>query len=428
MPRGLPHSSGGFTFIELALALAVLGMLLLPLTHTLSQLQTRKRAEATMQALQNAKEALLNYAVHHQGCLPHAADSEGGLRDTDSAGISGVPDTGSVRQSIEPAEGNEGQRAGDIPWADLNLSGMGIDGDQLRLQYYVASPFTAPLQSRASNDQPVARIGCTARTRDGIEVWQPATPYKAGDIVAKASNWYVATDDSIADNAPPGAPWQLFGTVALWNAETPYHTRQYVSYAGSIYRALSDNTAASPNLSPAQWIEVGVPNGKRPPAWQEHMTESYHIGEVVTDNGRIYRATAPLASATLSPAQSASWEEISLPTRFLETRVGPTINTPPGNIVATRQNVAILIAPGRDENKLLNRSYMRDANHMNCSNETLCSNWSSINDSNVDSRSFSITADTADSLDSPDQILPISYTDYQNALVKAGLSPQPVRY
>ena len=132
--RGQARKRSGFTLIELAIVMVVGGLLLVPLIRMAGSAVINDREERTQLALEAASEALISFAAAHSGCLPFASDSEGGLPDTDSAGlIASAPDTG--------ARGTN-QNAGDLPWALLGLTNAFLDGDGLRIQYYVATPYT----------------------------------------------------------------------------------------------------------------------------------------------------------------------------------------------------------------------------------------------------------------------------------------------
>lgn len=411
--------------IELALVLAVLGVLLLPLTQFLSQMRDAKRLEATNSALQLAKEALLNYAAHNRGCLPHAADFEGGMPDTGLTGTGSYTDTGSARQAVEPAGNGAGQRAGDLPWADLALNGRALDARQHRLQYYVASALTAPRQTRASNDNKSSRVGCPARSRSGLESWQAQTPYRQGDIVSYREALYVATGDAASDLSPPAAPWQIFGPLRPWQEVTAYNTGDYVAYNNRFYRALSGNSAMNPQLSNIVWRETGLPDGREPPLWQSHATEGYRRGELALDDGIIYRVINNAAPPGLSPSGSNSWERISLTENFLATRSGPVISTAPGNTIVAARNAFVLISPGADSDAVFQRPAMRDENHLICLSNNNCNGWTTLNDANVDSRTFSLSSQP---MPSPDTVLAVSFAEYQSALHKAGISIQMVGY
>ena len=124
----------GFTLIELAIVMVVAGLLLVPLLRMAGSAVVSTRLKKTQSILETASEALIAFAAANGGCLPFAADYEGGLPDTDASGTaSATPDTGN---------GVVDQHAGDLPWADLGLTNSFLDGDGLRIQYYVATPYT----------------------------------------------------------------------------------------------------------------------------------------------------------------------------------------------------------------------------------------------------------------------------------------------
>lgn len=138
------NAQRGFTVLELAIVLVVSSLLLVPLLKLAFQSVGGNREQQTEAAFEKAVDALIAYAVSvdpdtllpRNGCLPFAADFEGGLPDTDLAGLP-LTDTGA---------GKANQHAGDLPWADLGLlldtrGGFFLDGDFLRIQYYVAKPY-----------------------------------------------------------------------------------------------------------------------------------------------------------------------------------------------------------------------------------------------------------------------------------------------
>lgn len=125
------NSQRGFTVLELAIVLVVSSLLLVPLLKLAFTSVGGNRDQQTEAALAEAVDALIAYADENDGCLPFAADSEGGLPDTDLAGDP-LTDTGI---------GQNNQHAGDLPWAELGLASNFRDGDFLRVQYYVATPY-----------------------------------------------------------------------------------------------------------------------------------------------------------------------------------------------------------------------------------------------------------------------------------------------
>ena len=124
----------GFTLIELSIVMVVAGLLLVPLLRMAGSAVISTRLKQTQSVLETASEALIAFAAAHGGCLPFAADEEGGQPDTDSSGMAGAtPDTGFR---------NGNRNAGDLPWAELGLTNDFLEGEGLRIQYYVASPYT----------------------------------------------------------------------------------------------------------------------------------------------------------------------------------------------------------------------------------------------------------------------------------------------
>ena len=127
------------------------------------------RLKQTQSILETAGEALISFAAVNGGCLPFAADDEGGLPDTDASGVA----------SSSPDSGNRGSgssvNAGDLPWADLGLSNGFLDGDGLRIQYYVATPYT-------DTDGSTANITCDASFK-GFQ-WDSSVSYVAPTDVA----------------------------------------------------------------------------------------------------------------------------------------------------------------------------------------------------------------------------------------------------
>lgn len=169
-------AQGGFTLIELAIVMVVAGLLLTPLLRYIGTAVVTSRLKATNSVLDTASDALTSFAATNGGCLPFAADFEGGLPDTDAGGAaSSSPDTGKRGTG-------SGQAAGDIPWADLGLGNNFLDGDGLRIQYFVASPYT-------DNNVNQAGITCDAGFR-GFQ-WQSSVTYTAP---LNASLWIYDAD------------------------------------------------------------------------------------------------------------------------------------------------------------------------------------------------------------------------------------------
>lgn len=460
----------GFTLVELAIVLVVLGLIIAPLTTLLSQSAAERRNSDTSAALTAARDALLAYAVQHKGCLPHAADFEGGLPDTNAAGTAagGVRDTGSVRAAVEPASGGVGQRAGDLPWADIGstgLGGAGLDGDDLRLQYYVAAVYTSPTQTRLdpslpANNNPATRDDCPARIRAKPEAWDNTARYSAGDVVLHNGALYVATGAPVAGTAPPAGAWANFagGSIPAWSNGVAYAVGAYVNEGGVAYRALqasggtvvttttnnnnvvttttSGTPAQAPATAPNFWRAVGVPGLGPAPEWQ--ASGNYQRGEMVRFNGRTFRmiAAGSTNAQPVAGANGPTWRDVSTPAliggvpKSLETRRGPNIAdaTDGQNASSSLHNVFVLIAPGRDANTLLNRPAVRDSVHRTCTSGSNCAVWNDLNETDVDARTFSLTPDWNETPSSPDRVLAVSFAEYQAYLERHGLMATAVQY
>lgn len=481
----------GFSLVELALVLVVMGLIFIPLTRLLQESSANRKTADTVAALESVRDSLLSYAARNKGCLPHAADFEGGIPNTNIAGVASVNDTGSVRAAVAPATGGAGQRAGDVPWTDIGATGggsaMALDGDQNRMQYYVAAAYTSPTQTRVDSavpgtDNPATRDDCPARVRPQIESWDNTARYSVGDVVSAATGLFVATSVAPAVGvAPPTADWALFagGSIPAWSSTAAYTVGAYVSQNGIVYRALqaSDGTTTtttttgngngngngnngngngnngngngnttttttaggnpqSPSSAPTHWRAVGLPGFRPTPAWQ--AGGDYRRGEMVTNNGRTFRMIAA-GTSNVQPVVGATgpaWRDVSTPAiingvaKSLETRIGPLIdqNTNGQNNTASLNNVFVLIAPGTDLNTVEDRPALRDTNHRTCTNATNCAAWTTLNDTNVDNRTFSQTPDRQDNPNSPDTVLAVSYAEYQAYLQRHGLIAEPVQY
>lgn len=129
-----PRSQDGFTLLELTIVFVVTALLLLPLLKLALESIGSTREQLTEAALETAAETLIAYAATNKGCLPFAADAEGGLPNLDKDGL----------PAIDTGLGIADKQGGDLPWSDLGLTESFRDGEHLRLQYYVANPYAGP--------------------------------------------------------------------------------------------------------------------------------------------------------------------------------------------------------------------------------------------------------------------------------------------
>ncbi len=152
MVQAKRSGESGFTLIQAAVLILILGMLLAPVFSFITRDLGSEKKQQTREVVEVAREALIAYAARNNGCLPFAADFEGGRIDTDATGAAaaGYADTG---------KGVANQHAGDLPWADLGLGSYFLDGERNRLQYFVAGQYTD------SDADPTNGITCNAGFR-----------------------------------------------------------------------------------------------------------------------------------------------------------------------------------------------------------------------------------------------------------------------
>jgi type II secretory pathway pseudopilin PulG len=198
-PRDLKNVAAqrGVTRFEMATVVMLVGLLAAPLIALAPSSLQATRTGMTEIALERARNALIEYAAANGGCLPFAADFEGGLPDSTQGGIvtSGSADTG---------VGVEGENAGDLPWADLGLVKSFLDGNQLRVQYYVAPSYT-------DNNGIGTKDDCGAGFR-GFE-WEPSVTYTGSP-----------SDPAYVYYTPSGSDRRLYQIVGTLPAGTPPDT------------------------------------------------------------------------------------------------------------------------------------------------------------------------------------------------------------
>ena len=132
--RTPPLRHSGFSLLELAIVLIVFALLAGGLLTSLGTYKEAAARQAAQQQLENAREALLAYAIAH-GRLPCPADpsASGGQ----AIGTEDRPDEVS----------NCTRDRGTLPWVPLGLPETDPWGR--RLTYYAAPPFTRPVTGEA---------------------------------------------------------------------------------------------------------------------------------------------------------------------------------------------------------------------------------------------------------------------------------------
>ncbi|MEA1938404.1 MAG: prepilin-type N-terminal cleavage/methylation domain-containing protein, partial [Pseudomonadota bacterium] len=123
----MTHRKHGFTLIELAIALTVIGLIMGLGASALKRMGEESREKITEQKMDAVEDALILYATRN-GHLPCPAD--GNLVDGHTRAGRGMP-TGATKNCNE-------QTAGVVPWLDLGLSADDtLDGWSRRITYRV---------------------------------------------------------------------------------------------------------------------------------------------------------------------------------------------------------------------------------------------------------------------------------------------------
>ena len=142
----------GFTLIELAIALVIMALLAGSALVALRVQSQRASIGQTRDAIEDAREALYNYAVVW-GYLPCPASDDAGVPGTCPANTD--PNT-----SVHPA--------GFLPWQELGVSGQDAWGQRLR--YAVSNallPPAVPSLAAGSNSNLVIMDGSTRLNSNG---------------------------------------------------------------------------------------------------------------------------------------------------------------------------------------------------------------------------------------------------------------------
>ena len=170
----LTRRAGGFTLIEMSVVLVVvallLGSLLVPLS---TQVEQRQVAE-TQKMLEEAREALIGYAIMN-GRLPRPAQS---------------PTNGTERGTCA----NPGECTGLLPWATLGLPA--VDAFGKRLRYSVAPEYAT---ASITFSTPSTNLK-TVQTRDGATTPTLVSGVPAVILSHGANNFGVSESGTEFDN------------------------------------------------------------------------------------------------------------------------------------------------------------------------------------------------------------------------------------
>ena len=100
---------GGFSLLELAVVLTVIGLVLGAMTPFMASLIRNARAGSQRETMALMGEMLADHAARHAGCLPFAAAMDGDFRG-ETAGGSGISDD--AKRLL----------AGEFPWRTLGMT------------------------------------------------------------------------------------------------------------------------------------------------------------------------------------------------------------------------------------------------------------------------------------------------------------------
>lgn len=223
-------SHTGFTLVEMAVVLLILTLLAGSLTVGLSRHVTRRAETATDEALDEARDALLGYAVR-KGFFPcPAKNATDGTEDRDA---------GTCKKTV-----------GLLPWATLGIHG--VDGWAHRLRYAATLKYTSKITGTDDGD-----IEIVTRNLDGAELKLTTEGGKTPVVIlSHGSNGFGAIDqDGNVLLAPPAS------TDEARNASgdgRQFYSRPLSENSGASGGAFDDRiTWLSPNLIAHRLITVG---------------------------------------------------------------------------------------------------------------------------------------------------------------------------
>lgn len=209
----------GFTLIEMAIVMLIMGLLLGSLLIPLSAQVENERRRTTQKSLDTINEALLGFAITHKR-LP--------CPDTDGDG----------RENGPPCANSEGE----IPWANLGVSRW--DGWNRPLRYRVDNNFSATIPNPADTTSGLSVLDWA---NSALTVANPDAPVA---IVFSCGPDGIPNGENDADGSPnastgctnPGAP------NATYQQNTPI-----ANGFDDILIFVSKNTLLSKLVSAGQW-------------------------------------------------------------------------------------------------------------------------------------------------------------------------------
>ena len=198
----MKESSRGFTLVEMAVVLVIVGLMLGGLIVPLTTQMEQKGFTDTQRAMAEIKEALMGYALSHA-----AADGRPHLP---------CPDTNGDGLENREVGGACTNTEGDLPWADLGVSGRDAWSNLYR--YRVANSFSNNvngflLTSNGNITVKDASAGANIATNVPALVISRGKG-GAGGGADEAENTDV--DGTFVSHAPSGAAGNEFDDLVVW--------------------------------------------------------------------------------------------------------------------------------------------------------------------------------------------------------------------
>lgn len=187
----------GFTLVEMAIVLVIVGLLLGGLLMPLSAQVEQRRISETQKALDEIKEALMGYAANQ--LPPH-------LPCPDKTGGGGAGTANDGLEDFTAATGSCVVTEGNIPWATLGVAD--VDGWGNRIHYRVDATFSnrSPLVTFSLASAGTLRVCQTAACATIVANTLPAV------ILSYGKNGYGAINAAGGANPAPTSADELANT------------------------------------------------------------------------------------------------------------------------------------------------------------------------------------------------------------------------
>ena len=236
----------GFTLIELAIVMAIAGLMLAGTMKLLGGQLDQSRSKSTRDRLQMAYDALVSFYVSH-AYLPCPAD--GALASSDANYGRAQPETSGSCTGVAAS-----RRV--LPWRTLGLQEeLSFDGWRHRLTYQVSPPLTtagasgpgdlsirdgAASTPGTSELTAVAAFAVISHGDNGLGAWLPSGQRKSttGIPADEAENTDGA--EPFVDKAPSQAAGDEFDDIVIWREKGALAQAAGVVFSGSVCTAANN--------------------------------------------------------------------------------------------------------------------------------------------------------------------------------------------